>query len=438
MENEGLSARFPVEIFPEQIRLIITATNSCLKYPVDYIAASLLYAASVAIGNTNKVFVKNSFVESTAIYMAIVGRPGANKTHPLTFALKPIFKHDSKEYQKFIKEQKLYKLQLRQSAKKSKGDEAPPDLVEPKLIKLLVSDVTPEALATTHYNNPRGIGVYVDELAGWFKNFNRYNSGSETEFWLSAWSGSPINIERKTSDPLHILNPFITVAGTIQNGILKEMAKDDRSQNGFMDRVLFVIPDEVKKEYWSDDDLNQSIIDSWHNIANALINEPIKFNEDGEVKPNILRFTTEAKKLLFEWQRKNTDDCNDEGNDTVAGAFTKMDIYVPRFALILQLLNAACLSLEKSVIELNAVAGAIALVEYFKVTALKVQEILTDPLAGLSAKGRKVYEALPASFKTREGVPIAEENGMPERTFKRFLKKATCLRELIPVSTAKK
>ena len=35
------------------------------------------------------------------------------------------------------------------------------------------------SLADVHKFNKRGIGVYSDELASWFKNFNRYNKGSE-------------------------------------------------------------------------------------------------------------------------------------------------------------------------------------------------------------------------------------------------------------------
>ena len=67
------------------------------------------------------------------------------------------------------------------------------------------------------------------------------------EFWLSVWSGKPINIDRKTGEPVFIPLPFISVCGTIQNGILNELAKDSRTQNGFIDRILFVMPDNLEK-----------------------------------------------------------------------------------------------------------------------------------------------------------------------------------------------
>lgn len=72
----------------------------------------------------------------------------------------------------------------------------------------------------------------MDELASWFKNFNRYNKGSEQEFWLSVWSGNTVKVNRKTSDQYNIPLPFISVAGTIQPGVLNELA-DNRTENGF-------------------------------------------------------------------------------------------------------------------------------------------------------------------------------------------------------------
>ena len=52
---------FPVEVFPPVIRNIIKATHQNLNYPVDFTGASILYAASVAIGNTVKIEVKRPF-----------------------------------------------------------------------------------------------------------------------------------------------------------------------------------------------------------------------------------------------------------------------------------------------------------------------------------------------------------------------------------------
>ena len=81
---------FPVEVFPNAIQEIIATTNESLSFPTDFIGASLLYAVSVSIGNTHSVEIKKGWQESAVLYLSIVGRPGTNKSHPVSFALQPI------------------------------------------------------------------------------------------------------------------------------------------------------------------------------------------------------------------------------------------------------------------------------------------------------------------------------------------------------------
>jgi hypothetical protein len=252
------------------------------------------------------------------------------------------------------------------------------DPIKPIWQKFLLSDFTPEALAEVHKFNKRGIGVYVDELAGWFKNFNRYSKGSEMEFWLSQWSGKPINIDRKTGEPVFIPLPFISVAGTIQKGILNELAKESRTQNGFIDRILFVIPDNVQKEYWSEADLPPVVSENWENIISNLLNLSVTSDDTLNPSPEVLRFTPEAKKVLFEWQRENTDQSNEAESEALSGIFSKMDMIVLRLALILEMMRYACNESDKKAISIEAINGAIKLVEYFKISAVKVNSILSN------------------------------------------------------------
>ena len=51
MIHEDNGPVFPVVIFPENIRKIIDTTHEESCFPVNYIAAALYFAASVAVGN---------------------------------------------------------------------------------------------------------------------------------------------------------------------------------------------------------------------------------------------------------------------------------------------------------------------------------------------------------------------------------------------------
>lgn len=419
-KQEGKINRFPVEAFPFPAQEIIKATSENLNFPTDFIGASLLYAASVAIGNTMTVEVKKGFQQSAVIYLAIVARAGTAKSHPLTFALQPIVDKDKKSYRDFELQKQEYAKALTLSKKEGGGEEP----TKPIWQKFLLSDFTPEALAEVHKFNKRGIGVYVDELAGWFKNFNRYNKGSEMEFWLSQWSGKPINIDRKTGEPVFIPLPFISVAGTIQKGILNELAKEGRTQNGFIDRILFVIPDNIQKEYWSETDLHPVISENWDAIISNLLNLPVNYDDTFNPSPEVLKFTLEARKALFDWQKANTDQCNEAESEALSGIFSKMDMHVLRLALILEMLRYACgEGSYNSAVSVEAVEGAIKLVEYFKNSAVKVNSILSNasPLDKHPADKQAMYKALPDTFTTEAGLQIAEGMGIAERTFKYFL-----------------
>jgi len=413
---------FPVEVFPLPIQEIIQATNQSLTFPIDFISVSILYSASLAIGNTHKVEVMKSWQESAVLYLALVGQAGTNKSHPLTFALQPISDQDAKTYRVYEKLKQEYDQAIKLS-KKEREQQGIKEPVKSVWQKYIVSDFTPEALAEVHKFNKRGIGVYADELASWVKNFNRYNQGAEQEFWLSAWSAKPINIDRKTGEPVFVAKPFISVIGTIQQGVLIDISKNGRTQNGFIDRILFAIPDSLQKQYWSETTISSSIVASCKNILEKLLQLPCPLDDTLTPQAEVLTFDTVAKKRLLEWQRSNTDQCNNAETEAIGSIYSKLEMYAVRLSLILEMLRWACGESYKQTINLQSVEGAIHLVEYFRKTALKVHNIISNhnPLDKLSSDKQKLYEALPAVFTTEAGLQLAKTLGVPERTFKRFL-----------------
>jgi len=93
MIHEDNGPVFPVVIFPENIRKIIDATHEESCFPVNYIAAALFFAASVAVGNY-RTLEANSFKAKAHLFMALLGSPGSGKTHPINFAIAPFLELD--------------------------------------------------------------------------------------------------------------------------------------------------------------------------------------------------------------------------------------------------------------------------------------------------------------------------------------------------------
>ena len=329
---------FPISIFPAKIQHIINEVHECHSYPIDYVAASILTAIAVSIGNTHLVQIKQGWLESPILYMALIGRPGANKSHPLSFAMKPFLDFDYQQNQIFEKSYVKYEEQLNMSRKEraESGNEQFPQ--EPIRKRFLVSDVTPEGLSFIHAQNKRGLCLWADELSAWFKNFNRYDNGSEEQFWLSVFSAKTTISDRKsTKSSIFIKRPYISVIGTIQKKILSELAKGERSNNGFIDRILFVMPKLQQKARWNDKELSADIEQEWHTIIDKLIQLECNLNENNEIEPYILYFTEDARQRLYDWQHQFSDLYDLESNDTIVSIYCKLKIYIIRFCLIIQL-----------------------------------------------------------------------------------------------------
>ena len=78
--STGLSGTaFPISVFPAKIQRIIREVHECHNYPTDYIAAAILTAIAIGIGNTHLVQIKQGWMESPILYMALIGRPGRTK-----------------------------------------------------------------------------------------------------------------------------------------------------------------------------------------------------------------------------------------------------------------------------------------------------------------------------------------------------------------------
>ena len=413
---------FPLDVLPKKMRDIVTEANAVLGFPKDYLAMSMLTAMSAAIGNTHKVEHMEGWQEYCILFVALVGRPGANKSHPLSFAMQPLIDFDAEQSAIFNEAMKRYGAAIELPPKERAANGYDSNPTEPRRIRFTMQDVTPEAVHRILSENPRGLCLYADELAAWFKNFNRYNNGSESEFWMSVFNHKVAMSDRKSSQSgVFIANPFLCVIGTIQPKVLSELAAGNRNANGFMERFLFVVPDDQSKVKWSSERKTPSfdIVAAWREIISKLTDIVPATDTNGNVIPENVLFAPEAFDRLVKWQNDYTDKCNAEESDTQTAIASKLEIYAVRFCLLLAVADWATGAKKKKAIDTAVVERSIRLTEYFRVTAAKVQGIIAED--GLTDVQLAVMSELPGTFTTAEGVAIASKNGMPERTFKKFL-----------------
>lgn len=396
---------FPIEVFPNEIIEFLEKLKDTMNFSLDYSAASLLYAVSVAIGNRIRLFVKNGWIEKSTLYIILVGRTGDVKSHAFSFFLKPIFKRDQQNYDDYKHKLKIWE----QSDSEENNSES-----RPILKQSLMNDFTPEALMRMLSLNPRGIGIYSDEIAGFFNSFNRYHKGSDQELFLSLWAGKPVVKNRVSGEDLRVDEPKIDIMGTIQESILKFIFQEEKMSNGFIDRILFSFPDKYYRNRWNDREIPLSMLE-WYD---DLIFEIFK---RADAEETTIQMQPEAKEYLYNWQNNQSTIFD---FDFERGISVKLQQYVLRFSILLETLQCIIEKKPFHSVSLESIIGAIKLRDYFMETSKKVfEEISANYFDSLTQIQKKAFESLPQNFKTAEALEQVVESGiMKKRSFMTFLK----------------
>lgn len=87
---ERLDGAFPLAAFPRRLQEYIRTARDTLNFPEPYTASVMLLAVAVAIGNTRVLKMKEGWLVKPILFLALVGDAGANKSHPISFVLKPL------------------------------------------------------------------------------------------------------------------------------------------------------------------------------------------------------------------------------------------------------------------------------------------------------------------------------------------------------------
>jgi len=415
---------FPLHIFPTEIRNYIMECNNKLNASIDFMSVSFLWLISVIVGNSMKVRVKNGWVDSPILWISVIGDAGVGKTPDIKLILKPLLDLNSHEIKTYIKRQKEFSEYEQMDKEDKKHSEK---IKPPKKSQFIVDDITIESLIDIHANNPKSIGVFKDELAGWFKDMNKYRDGSDKERYLSAWSGDSIVLNRKTADDAFVENPFIPILGGIQPSIFREFQTSENQSNGFMDRMLFCDP-KKQAQYLSDDDLDQTLIDNYRDRIISVKNYVDNSMVDGE--PNILNLTDEARNEFKRINKKLVDLQNSEDElSSNKGMFAKQLTYVPRFALLLQFINDILQGFVPNEITEESMVQAGELSDYFISMAKinKIENINSDKLAEFAAKHKEkpnkdLIAIIIKNFPDATNTKIAEVLGISRKTVTRNLK----------------
>ena len=412
---------FPLEIFPKAIRDIIEALEEYENYNVDFTSASFLTVFAAAMGNTWSVRFMTGWVSRPIIYMVLVGSPSCGKTPPLQQAVAPLLKLDGEYDMIYCKEMETYRRWERMSAKQRERHSLPEEMKMPQRKCHVVVDSTVEALIGALRDNPRGVLIYKDEIDSLLSNFNRYN-GSDEGYFLSLFSGTPFKYSRKSNNEhIFLANPYCSIIGSTQPGRLDEQFGGKRMMNGFSSRFLKVYPEIDKMPSWNDTAMPDGVLEEWGRIIRKVVTVTPSTDQEGKATSIELLFSQEAKLRVIQWKDEvNNKVYAETDSDAVRALCGKLETYLVRFCLVIQIMHGICGESGMDEIEPGTAELAIKLTEYFRNMESRIAPEIEPGI--LDNRFTELLGNLRDSFTTAEAVREALQLGISESSVKRFLR----------------
>jgi hypothetical protein len=365
---------FPTSALPQTMREYVAMAAKAKGVDEAFIALPLLSLLASCIGTTRRVVLKNGYDEKSVLWAMVIAESGSGKSPALSAVecliaarVKEAYKRHQEELKDYAAKLEVYKATggaRRQRTKKEDGDrirppgfmaeaaaafdvnaalDIPPQAPEvPIERRYVIRDVTREAVVPLLRQNPRGLLLMRDELAGWMKSFDAYKAGKggDGEFWLEMYNGFTTDNDRKTG-PLeerhaYVEGAIVSVCGFIQPGKLQRQITADDLEGGLLARFMLARPPECVS-YWTEDEMDDALTGRMQSVVDFLLR--IQPAHDG--KPVDLPITADAKRRWVPFFNL----MKSRGVSTDIPAFKsiypKATGVAARLALVLQLAKAA-------------------------------------------------------------------------------------------------
>jgi DNA primase catalytic core len=376
---DSLWKPFPVNELPRVASEYVCAASQAIGCDPSYIALPLLAGTSAAIGNSRRIVLKRSWSEPAVVWAVTIGPSGTLKSPGAEAAVDPIIARQAKalkEYDDkisaFETDKVIYDAKLSEWKKKGiKGNCSPPDRPQkPIFPRLWCSDITIEAMATRLLESPKGLLLYRDELSGWLRSFDQYRGGrgGDVGHWLSIHGARPLLMDRKNGDKhtLSVPHAFASLAGGIQRRILATTLAREHFDDGLASRLLLAMPPKKRKR-WTEFDIEPDQLSKLASLYNQLYTLNLRQDEKtGFMEPVPVGLSPKAKAIWVDFYNCHADEQHQLVEDDLIAAWSKLEGYAARLALIFHCCRVACLEkVDPAEIDEKSMASGIILSRWF-------------------------------------------------------------------------
>ena len=268
---------FPVEALPAPVAALVRAGAAAVDCDAAYVAVPALSALAGALGNALWAEVKRSWREPPVVWTATVAHSGGGKSPGMGHALEPIYRAEKALGDAYTAARREHDEAVRAYDALSKAERATlPPPAPPVAERLRTGDPTIEGLVARLQDNPRGLLLVRDELAGLLAGHDKYRSGGgDEQAWIELWGARQLVVDRKGDGTTRVERPAVSIAGGIQPDVLRSAlgGRSTLGASGYLARLLLALPPDPPLAF-TDADVHPSVYDAYAALLRTLRTVP--------------------------------------------------------------------------------------------------------------------------------------------------------------------
>jgi hypothetical protein len=356
--------------------------------PPDYLALALLTTAAGVIGDARAVQPKPNWIEPCILWGLLIGNPSTGKSQPLEVMKRAVRSIESDDQPDFAEVHRAWRAtaavakqveaewqaKVKAAVKQQRPTPARPIeadvLAEPMQPRIVIGWATVEKLGSMFAAFPRGLVLLMDEGAAWFGNFGKYGGDGDAAFYLSAFSGIGIIVDRvKEGGSVAPDRALLSACVGIQPERLSELLFNRRADDGLVSRFLPVWPGPVPP-IWDTPQVDEQRVET---LLRRLRSLKPGSDPNGRSAPVVMPLASDAGPLFATWWTEAKGRA--QGATGLRAGFLGKGLGVTaRLALVIELLTwAATDQPEPTDVSATSVEAAVTLFEgYFAPMAARV------------------------------------------------------------------
>ena len=320
----------PSELLPESFRPWIEDASERMQIPLECIAIPAIVAAASVISGKAAIQPKaraDGWRVTPNLWGGVVAPPSRLKSPAIAEALTPIkrLQDEAREahsqqsaanrasmdsYEEKVKALRRLLGRIHEGKEEQSATAVEADLTsaieelerataENKELRYTVNDTTTEKLGELLAQNPNGLLIVRDELAGWLVSLEKDSRKGDREFYLESWNGDgSYTYDRIGRGTIHITRLCVSIVGGIQPGKFAKYVSGavdgGYAADGLLQRFqLLVWPDFGRKWQLVDREPDHLAQEAVFQVFQELAN----LNSELQVA----RFDGKAQALFFEW-----------------------------------------------------------------------------------------------------------------------------------------